>query len=225
MKLIIALDYPDKKVALEAVDRFGEMVEWYKVGLQLFTAAGPSIIAELVTKNKKVFLDLKYHDIPQTVYGAVSAAADIGASIVDIHLSGGREMIQAAREAATLNPGLQVFGVSVLTSLDDDRLSELGIQDSTDQQVMRLIELANSEKLDGVVCSVNEVECIKAKNANLKTITPGIRLENYKLDDQVRVATPERAKSLGADFVVVGRPVTQSSEPLKTLEMILNEIS
>jgi orotidine-5'-phosphate decarboxylase len=228
-ELIVALDQPNEEAALDIVDRFGEQVSWYKVGSQLFTAAGPKIVEKLIKWNKSIFLDLKYHDIPQTVYGSISAAADLGVSIVDIHLSGGKEMIAAAKESAALNPGLEVFGVSVLTSLDDDQLNEVGVEASAQEQVNRLVGLALEGGLAGIVCSVNEVEQVnsvtKAAGKTLSLITPGIRLERHKVDDQIRVATPEKAKELGVDYIVVGRALTQSPDSQKALEQILYEIA
>ena len=223
--IIVALDFPTEKEALQCVDRLGESASFYKVGLQLYTAAGPEIVRKLHENDLKVFLDLKCHDIPNTVAGAVRSAAALGVNMLTIHATGGREMIQAAQTAASESE-LRLFGVTVLTSMDAKTLSELAGQDvQPSDQVLRLAALAADCKLPGLVCSPLEVSILRQLfGRKFELITPGVRPEWATADDQQRIMTPAKALELGADWLVVGRPVTQAADPKEALQRIREEI-
>ena len=224
--LIVALDARSRDDALRLRDQVAHVHDYFKVGKELFTAAGPAFLAEL--SDHRVFLDLKFHDIPNTVSGAVAAAAELGASIVDVHASGGVGMMEAAKDAAARaeNPPL-VFGVTVLTSLNEDDLDELGIEESASEHVVRLAQLALASGLDGVVASPMEVALVRdATEQRLKLIVPGIRPQWASgANDQKRVATPSDAAKAGADFVVVGRAISQQSSPRDATKRILDELA
>ncbi|MDA7602089.1 orotidine-5'-phosphate decarboxylase [Gammaproteobacteria bacterium] len=197
-----------------------------KVGSQLFTSAGPKVIEELSMLGFDVFLDLKFHDIPNTVAQSVKAAANLGVWMLNVHASGGSIMMNAAQEATSelLKPPL-IIGVTMLTSLSEKDVNEIGIQDISNQ-ALSLASLAKKNYLDGVVCSVNEVRRIKELlGKDFITVTPGIRFSDSQKDDQSRVSTARNAIENGTDYLVIGRPITQSDNPMKSLDSIIKEIS
>ncbi|MDP3112884.1 MAG: orotidine-5'-phosphate decarboxylase [Thermodesulfovibrionales bacterium] len=231
-KLIIALDVPEADHALELVDKFEDQIEIYKVGLELFTSAGPSIIEELHKRNKRVFLDLKFHDIPNTVLKAAIAATRLGVFMFNIHASGGLEMMKRCKDSVVelcLKENLKkprILGVTVLTSMSQQVLKdEIGIQHSLNTHVRHLSGLALKAGLDGVVASGHEVARIKSHCGNGFLIaTPGIRTSWQPPDDQHRTMTPKQALREGADYIVMGRAIINSDNPLKTLELISLEM-
>ena len=197
-----------------------------KVGSQLFTSAGPRVIEQLSTLGFDIFLDLKFHDIPNTVAQSVKAASNLGVWMLNVHTSGGSTMMKAAKEATVglVDPPL-IIGVTMLTSLSEKDVNEIGIQDISNQ-VVSLASLAKKNSLDGVVCSVNEVRRIKELlGKDFITVTPGIRSSDSLKDDQSRVSTARNAIENGSDYLVIGRPITQSDNPLKSLDSIIKEIS
>ena len=225
--LIIALDLPAAESALELVDALGEPAGWYKVGAQLFTRAGPELIAELKDRDKKVFLDLKYHDIPHTVARSVESAAELGVDMLTIHASGGSAMMRAAREAVALD-GPTLVGVTLLTSFTAADVEEVWDKElrSLRDDVARLAALAAEAGLDGVVSSALEVEALKRRHGgDFLVITPGIRPEGEAPEDQSRVATPAEAILGGADYLVVGRPIHAAADPVAALGSLLEEIA
>lgn len=218
-KVIVALDYNDEKKALEFVDRVSSDLCRLKVGNELFTSAGPKFVSKLVDKGFKVFLDLKYHDIPNTVSRACEAAADLGVWLVDVHTSGGTVMMSAAAEALSkYRERPYLIGVTVLTSMDSVQLNSIGVMTEPKEQVIRLAKLAKDSGLDGVVSSAQEVTLIKS---NVKSpficVTPGIRPAGSSVGDQKRIMTPAEAIAAGSDYLVIGRPITQAEDPVKAL--------
>lgn len=223
-ELIVALDYPDLSSAMQLVDAAGTAVQWYKVGKQLFTQCGPQVLQELKCRSKKVFLDMKYHDIPNTVAGAVRSAAAIGADIINVHASGGLAMMEAAARVAG-ETGRTVIAVTVLTSMDAAALKETGIAAPPGEQVVRLALLAQRAGLAGVVCSPREIEAVHHACGNdFLTVVPGIRPAGAALGDQKRVMTPAEAHRAGADCIVVGRPITAAADPCAAARAILSEL-
>ena len=224
-KIIVALDVPNLASAVSLVDELGETISWVKVGLQLFTAEGPSIVHAMKTRGLKVFLDLKFHDIPHTAHEAVCSAVALGVGMATIHLSGGSQMVRSAVEACQ-NSSLLVLGVTVLTSLDDDQLNEIGIQRTAEQQVLELVALGQRCGLRGVVCSPLEIAAVRSKFGNpLTIVTPGVRPSDSSIDDQRRVMTPADALRAGADFLVIGRPITAAASPHQAAARIAHEIT
>lgn len=218
-KVIVALDYNDEKKALEFVDRVSSNLCRLKVGNELFTSAGPKFVAKLVDKGFKVFLDLKYHDIPNTVSRACEAAADLGVWLVDVHTSGGPVMMSAAAEALSkYRERPYLIGVTVLTSMDSSQLNSIGVTAEPKEQVIRLAKLAKESGLDGVVSSAQEVTLIKTNvAAPFICVTPGIRPAGVSIGDQKRIMTPAEAIAAGSDYLVIGRPITQAEDPVKAL--------
>jgi orotidine-5'-phosphate decarboxylase len=225
-KIIVALDYSDSKSALALVNELDPGKCKLKVGKELFTAAGPQLIESLVTKDFKVFLDLKFHDIPNTVKKACEAASNLGVWMLNVHASGGSAMMQAALEGvsnSSNNPYL--IAVTVLTSMNQASLNEIGIELDVENQVLKLAKLAQNAGLDGVVCSAMEANLLRKQlNDDFLLVTPGIRPANVNQDDQSRVVTPQDALNNGASFLVIGRPITQAPNPLQALESILQTI-
>jgi orotidine-5'-phosphate decarboxylase len=221
---IVALDVPDGEAALAMLDRLGPRADFVKVGLQLFTAEGPAIVRKLRERECRVFLDLKLHDIPNTVAHAVESAARLGVDLLTVHASGGAEMLRAAREAAAgpTEGGPALLAVTVLTSLSDAQLAEAwGHQGaSAAREAPRLAALAAGAGIDGVVASVHEVAAIRATAAGLRVLTPGIRLPGDSAGDQARVATPADAVRVGADYLVLGRTVTAASDPRAAMDRV-----
>ncbi len=222
--VIVALDFADKAQALALVERLDPGACRLKVGKEMFTLFGPDFVKELVARGFDVFLDLKFHDIPNTVAKAVAAAAELGVWMVNVHASGGSRMMKAAKQA--LAPyGHQaplLIGVTVLTSMTDEELAELGVAaDQAQAQVLRLARLAKDSGLDGVVCSAKEAGLLKAElGEDFKLVTPGIRPAGADAGDQRRVMTPVDAVQSGADYLVMGRPITQADEPLAVLNAV-----
>lgn len=223
--LIVALDFSSADEAKRMVKTLGDTVTFYKVGLELFTAAGPGFVQDLVGQGKKVFLDLKLHEIPNSVAGGCRSAAALGASMVTVHASGGPEVLRAAAEVQAAHPALTVLAVTVLTSLSASDLRRIGIQSSPAEQVLRLARLAKEQGCRGVVASAEEAGLLReALGANMAIVTPGIRPEGSEKGDQQRVATPGSAMRAGASHLVVGRPITRAGDPARAAHSILREI-
>lgn len=221
-KIIVALDFPQQVSAMVLVDQLDPRLCRLKVGKELFTAAGPSFVKLLVAKGFDVFLDLKFHDIPNTVAKAVIAVADLGVWMTNVHASGGSRMMRAAKQALVeRRSDMLLIGVTVLTSMEDEDLAEVSVERSVDDQVLHLATLAKEANLDGVVCSAQEAGLLKSSfGGTFNLVTPGVRLAGAGADDQRRVTTPVEAVSLGSDYLVIGRPITQSPNPLATLQEI-----
>ena len=217
--VIVALDYDNKHSALTLADRLDPKYCRVKVGKELFTAAGPSVVKELSDRGFDIFLDLKFHDIPNTVAKALSAAADLGVWMANVHASGGSRMMSAAKQAlGNSGSDMLLIGVTVLTSMDTSDLEEVGIKRTLSDQVLHLASMTKDSGLDGVVCSAQEARTLKESlGEDFKLVTPGIRLANSAADDQRRIVTPADAMALGSDYLVIGRPITQSADPLATL--------
>ena len=218
----MALDVPDMAAAMALAARLDPKACRVKVGSELFTAAGPAVVAALHERGFEVFLDLKYHDIPNTVAGACRAAARLGVWMLNVHASGGEAMMRATREAVAgvARPPI-VIGVTVLTSLADADLAQVGFPGSARDNVVRLARLARASGLEGVVCSAQEVTALRqATGGDFVLVTPGIRLAADAPGDQARVVTPPEAVRLGADYLVIGRSITASPDPAATLESI-----
>lgn len=228
-RILAALDFPDAAAALGMADRIRGHVGGLKVGKQLFTAEGPALVRDLVSRGDRVFLDLKFHDIPNTVAGAITSAAALGVWMVNVHAGGGRAMMTAAREAAERGAGAGrarplVIAVTVLTSLDDAALRETGVEASAADQVARLARLAREAGLDGVVCSPQEIAIVRREcGADFLIVTPGIRGAADAKGDQARTATPQGAIDAGADYLVVGRPITAATDPAEAAGRIAAE--
>jgi orotidine-5'-phosphate decarboxylase len=223
--VIVALDL-EHTLAIDLARRLDPVNCRLKVGSQLFTSAGPKVIEELSMLGFEIFLDLKFHDIPNTVAQSVKAAANLGIWMLNVHASGGSIMMNAAKEATAelLEPPL-IIGVTMLTSLSEEDVNEIGIQDISNQ-ALSLASLAKKNSLDGVVCSVNDVRRIKELlGKDFITVTPGIRSSDSLKDDQSRVSTARNAIENGSDYLVIGRPITQSDNPMKSLDSIIKEIS
>lgn len=218
-KIIVALDFNDLQQAKSLVEKLDPNLCKLKVGKEMFTLFGPDWVKFLVDKGFKVFLDLKFHDIPSTVAKAVSAAAELGVWMVNVHASGGDKMMKAAKEALS-SFGKQrplLIGVTVLTSMDDEQFSKLGYHAKIDEQVFNLAKLAHDSGLDGVVCSAQEAEQLRELDETFLRVTPGIRPAGADVGDQSRIMTPEKALNAGASYLVIGRPITKSDDPLKAL--------
>jgi orotidine-5'-phosphate decarboxylase len=228
--LAIALDLPDEHQALALVDRLGNTCQWYKVGMELYYAAGKRIVHELRNRGFNIFLDLKLHDIPNTVAGAVRSATNAGASLLTIHASGGAAMMSAAAEAAQAPGSPRLLAVTVLTSMDASELAGIGITASPADQVLRLAKLAQQSGIDGMVCSPEEVAMLRRETGpDTLLVIPGIRpagsaVDSGSRDDQKRVATPAQAIAHGASMLVVGRPITRAPDPAEAARAILQEI-
>jgi orotidine-5'-phosphate decarboxylase len=221
-RIIVPLDYPTSALADEFVARVTPGECALKVGKELFTAAGPAYVSKLVGRGFRIFLDLKYHDIPNTVARACKAAAGLGVWMLNVHASGGRAMMEAARNAVRdITPKPLLIGVTVLKSLDDAALRDFGVTDGAAAHAGRLAKLTKDSGLDGVVCSPWEATAVKsAHGPRFLAVTPGIRLEQGDAHDQVRIATPDVARRAGADYLVIGRPITQAADPHATLREI-----
>jgi orotidine-5'-phosphate decarboxylase len=229
-KIIIALDVKTKEEARKVLESLPE-ARVFKVGLELFTAEGPGMIDLVKSYGKEVFLDLKLHDIPNTVAGAVRAAVKHGVSMLTLHTSGGREMmkkaVETARETAEKEnkPLPLLLGVTVLTSLKDDDLKEIGFSAGTREQVLRLARLATEAGIEGLVCSPQEIDLLRAElGQEIKIITPGIRPAWAEAQDQKRIMTPAEAIKKGADFLVIGRPITQAQPPAEAFVRVVREL-
>jgi orotidine-5'-phosphate decarboxylase len=225
--LIVALDVSSAAAAQHIVAAVGVSALTYKVGMQLYTAEGPSIVRDLVASGRRVFLDLKYHDIPNTVAAAVREAAGLGVSMLTIHASGGGKMIRAAVEAARgVNPALMVLGVTVLTSMDDLDLDKIGMCGHVVDQVLRLAGLALTSVCQGVVASAREAAELRSElGHHFLIVTPGVRPAGKDRGDQSRVVTPTQAIAAGASYIVVGRPITSAPNPGEEARAILEQMS
>lgn len=223
--LIVALDVPTIKEMEEALDRLPDTIEWYKVGLELFCAEGPAILEPLKRRNKKIFLDLKLHDIPRTVANAVKTAASHGVNLMTVHAIGGRAMLEAAAEAARecSNPP-KLVAVTTLTSLSQEDFVDLGISRSVSDQALALGGLAISSGIDGLVTSAHEAGALRKKFPQALLVTPGIRLPGGEVGDQKRVATPAFAVQQGASHLVVGRPILQAENPSAVAAAVFADI-
>jgi orotidine-5'-phosphate decarboxylase len=228
-RLIVALDFPSAATAMDLVDQLQGICHWFKVGMELYYAAGNAIVEELRARGVEVFLDLKLHDIPNTVAGAVRSVASVGASLLTVHASGGERMMRAAAEAADRPGAPRLLGVTVLTSMDTAELAAVGVSGSDDlveSQVLRLARLAQAAGINGLVCSPQEVASVRAAmGPEALLVIPGIRPATGRAaDDQSRVATAAETIARGASMLVVGRPITQANDPAKAASALLAEI-
>jgi orotidine-5'-phosphate decarboxylase len=225
-RVIVALDMPTAAAAVALADKLSPELCRLKVGKELFTAAGPALIERLMQAGFEIFLDLKFHDIPNTVAGACKAAAGLGVWMLNVHASGGRAMLDAARSAIEQsNQRPLLIGVTLLTSMGERELRDVGIEGTADEVVVRLAALAHASGLDGVVCSAQEAALLRARlEAKFLLVTPGIRPGGSALDDQQRVMTPVQAISAGVDYLVIGRPITRAVEPCRVLVEINREV-
>ncbi|KTC78321.1 orotidine-5'-phosphate decarboxylase [Legionella brunensis] len=227
-KLIIALDFCKQNEALDLIDKVDPSQCALKIGSEMFTLFGMDFVRGLIQRRFKIFLDLKFHDIPNTVAQACRACAELGVWMINVHAMGGLQMMQSAKEAVshyTSNRPL-LIAVTVLTSMSSSELPTIGLEPSVDKQVERLAKLAYQAELDGVVCSAFEVPTVKEVcGSSFLTVTPGIRLSENEKDDQVRIMTPEQATELGSDFLVIGRPITRASNPSQVIDKILSSIN
>jgi orotidine-5'-phosphate decarboxylase len=226
-RLIVALDVPGATQARQIVQAIGDAATTYKIGKQLFTAEGPQVVRDLVASGRKVFLDLKYHDIPNTVAAAVRSAADLGVSMLTVHASGGSAMLKAAVEAASQSSAKpMVLAVTVLTSLSDSDLQELGITGNVLTQVLRLGALARAAGCGGLVASALEARALRrALGEGYAIVTPGVRPAGAAAGDQARVVTPKDAIAAGATYLVVGRPILDAPDPAQAARQIADEIA
>ena len=225
--IIVALDYSQPDQALAMADRLDPAKVRVKVGKELFTRGGPDVVRALHDKGFQVFLDLKFHDIPNTVAGAVSAAADMGVWMVNVHASGGQRMMEAAANAIANHARRpHLIAVTVLTSMEAADLEQVGVTDEPRVQVQRLAELAKRSGMDGVVCSAQEASMLKAAcGQQFELVTPGIRPAGVDAGDQRRVLTPVQARDAGVDYMVIGRPITQAAEPTAVVDEILQSLA
>jgi orotidine-5'-phosphate decarboxylase len=225
-RLIVALDVSTAATAQKIVAAVGESALTYKVGMQLYTAEGPQIVRDLVATGRRVFLDLKYHDIPNTVGGAVAAAAKLGVGMLTVHAAGSGKMLKAAVDAAQASPGLMILAVTVLTSLDSNDLDKIGVRGSVEDNVVRLATIALANGCHGVVASAREASTLRTElGEDFAIVTPGVRPAGVDIGDQVRVVTPAEAIAAGASHIVVGRPITEAADPAAEARAILAQIS
>jgi orotidine-5'-phosphate decarboxylase len=224
--IVVALDFDNSHQALNLVNRLDPSRCRLKVGKELFTSEGPQLLEALQAKGFDVFLDLKFHDIPNTCAKAVKAAANMGVWMVNVHASGGQRMMEAAREALeSFKQKPILIGVTVLTSMEQQDLAGIGLNIPPQEQVKRLAELAKLSGLDGVVCSAQEAQMLKQQcGQDFQLITPGIRPSFAQQGDQRRVMTPAQAKVAGVDYMVIGRPITQAEDPIQALTLIEQEL-
>jgi orotidine-5'-phosphate decarboxylase len=226
-RLIVALDVSTAAAAQKIVAAVGDSALTYKVGMQLYTAEGPQLVRDLVASGRRVFLDLKYHDIPTTVAAAAHEAARLGVSMLTVHAAGGGKMLRAATDAArAVHPALLVLGVTVLTSLDQNELEKIGFSGTVPDEVLRLAALALDNGCKGIVTSARETAAVRSKlGHNFAVVTPGVRPAGASHADQARVATPAEAIAAGATHIVVGRPITEAADPAAAARTILQQIS
>ena len=222
-RIIVALDFPSQAKALALVSALSDSVSIYKIGLQLYTAAGPAIVQAVAATGAKIFLDLKLHDIPNTVAKAVTVAGDLGAAMLTVHLSGGSAMLQAAVESKP--PQLSLLGVTVLTSATEETLTETGVDAALADQVMRLADLGKKAGCEGLITSPREVGALRQRlGPDILLVCPGVRPEWAAADDQKRFATPREAVEAGADYLVIGRPITAAADPRGAVDRIVAEL-
>jgi len=225
--IIVALDFPSRDAALALADQLDPALCRVKVGKELFTRCGPQIVEALQSKGFEVFLDLKFHDIPNTTAMAVSAAAELGMWMVNVHCSGGLRMMAACRETLDKVNGQKplLIGVTVLTSMEQADLADVGLDLEPKQQVLRLAGLAEKAGLDGLVCSAQESQPLKLQFPKLQLVTPGIRPAGSAADDQRRILTPAQAMAAGSDYLVIGRPISQAANPAHALAAVVAELA
>lgn len=225
--VIVALDFPSAAQAVALAERLDPQKCRLKVGKELFTRSGPQVVERLQTLGFEVFLDLKFHDIPNTTAMAVKAAAELGVWMVNVHCSGGLRMMQACREVLEQGTGTQplLIGVTVLTSMEQSDLAGLGLDVAPEKQVLRLAGLAEQAGLDGLVCSAQEAQALKKQWPAGQLVTPGIRPAGSAQDDQKRILTPAQAMQAGSDYLVIGRPITLAPDPAQALAEILSELA
>jgi orotidine-5'-phosphate decarboxylase len=225
--IIVALDFPTAAAALALAAQLDPSQCRLKVGKELFTRCGPAIVEALHAKGFEVFLDLKFHDIPNTTAMAVKAAAELGVWMVNVHCSGGLRMMAACRETLEQISGPKplLIGVTVLTSMEQEDLAGIGLDVEPQVQVLRLAGLAHQAGLDGLVCSALEASALKAAHPQLQLVTPGIRPAGSTQDDQRRILTPAQALQAGSDYLVIGRPISQASNPQQALAAVLAELA
>lgn len=225
--IIVALDFPTRDAALALAAQLDPALCRVKVGKELFTRCGPQIVEALQAKGFEVFLDLKFHDIPNTTAMAVQAAAELGVWMVNVHCSGGLRMMVACREMLDKASGPKplLIGVTVLTSMEQSDLADIGLDLAPQQQVLRLAGLAAQAGLDGLVCSAHEAQALKNTYMQLQLVTPGIRPAGSNADDQRRILTPAEAIEAGSDYLVIGRPIAQASDPAQALAAVVAELA
>ena len=227
-RIVVAMDFDNANQCLAMAKRLSPLDCRLKVGKELFTACGPRIVEQLMTLGFEIFLDLKFHDIPNTTSKAVKAAAELGVWMVNVHASGGERMMHASREILEQRAGKRplLIAVTVLTSMDASDLSGVGIERSPQEQVMKLARLTHACGLDGIVCSAQEATLMNSQFGNkFCLVTPGIRLEASPVDDQRRTLTPAAAIAAGSSYLVIGRPITQSANPVDTCKSIIQTLS
>lgn len=224
--IIVALDFPSQDAALALAQRLDPRLCRVKVGKELFTRCGPAVVEALRSRGFEVFLDLKFHDIPNTTAMAVKAAAELGVWMVNVHCSGGLRMMAACRETLdkAAGPAPLLIGVTVLTSMEQADLADLGLDIAPQEQVLRLAGLAARAGLDGLVCSAQEAQPLKAQYPQLQLVTPGIRPAGSAQDDQRRILTPAQAMAAGSDYLVIGRPIAQAADPAQALAAVVAEL-
>ncbi len=225
-RLIVALDVSSTAAAQQIVAAVGDSALTYKVGMQLYTAEGPQVVRDLVAAGRHVFLDLKYHDIPNTVGAAVAEAAKLGVHMLTVHASGSQKMLRTAVDAAKVRPELMILAVTVLTSMDGQDLETIGLRGSVEESVVRLASIALSNGCQGIVTSAREASAVRAKlGQNFAIVTPGVRPAGTAVGDQVRVVTPAEAIAAGASHIVVGRPITEAADPADEARAILEQMA
>jgi len=223
-RLIVALDFPSQAKALALVSALSGSVSIYKIGLQLYTVAGPAILQAVAATGAKIFLDLKLHDIPNTVAKAVAAAGELGVAMLSVHLSGGNAMLKAAMEAKP--PNLSLLGVTVLTSATQETLREIGVATEMPKHVLHLAELGQQIGINGLITSPREVGLLRQRlGSEIVLVTPGVRPAWAAADDQKRFTTPSEAIKNGADYMVIGRPITASADPRAAVERVVEELT
>jgi orotidine-5'-phosphate decarboxylase len=224
-QIIVALDFPSEKLCLDFLQNVDPEKCRVKVGKELFTRCGPALVNRINAEGYDVFLDLKFHDIPNTVAGALKAAADLGVWMVNVHASGGVRMLEASREALNFTGAPLLIAVTVLTSMAPEDLLQISVNNTPQQQVQLLANLTVDAGLDGVVCSAQETDFLREQYpADFQLVTPGIRPSGDSVDDQKRVVTPRSALEQGSNFLVIGRPITQAESPAEKLDSIIQEI-
>jgi orotidine-5'-phosphate decarboxylase len=222
-KIVVALDVATKSEAMRLVERLREQISFFKIGLQLYTAEGPEIVRAVTVNGAKVFLDLKLHDIPNTVARAVESASELGVQMLTIHLTGGSEMIRAA--VAAKKGEMSILGVTVLTSSTQQTLDEIGIEEQLDRHVLRLGNLGIAAEIDGLIASPFETRFLRSELGDkIKIVVPGVRPSWSEPGDQKRFMTPREAIEAGADYLVIGRPITADPNPKQALSKILEEL-
>jgi len=225
-RLIVALDVSSAAAAQKIVTAVGDSALTYKVGMQLYTAEGPQVVRDLVDSGRRVFLDLKYHDIPNTVGAAVAEAAKLGVRMLTVHAAGSGKMLRAAVDAAKASPDLMILAVTVLTSLDANDLEKIGVRGSVEDSVVRLATIALANGCQGIVTSAREASTLRAElGHSFALVTPGVRPAGTNARDQVRIVTPAEAIAAGASHIVVGRPITEAADPAAEARAILGQIS